>query len=188
MCHADARDHGRIAKDDRRAGEAVEESDSGAKQYRRDVDVDLVEEPGIQQLLDGVGAVDPDRFPGSSGLGLLHRACDAVGHEVDRRVRSRPSGGDVVGQDERRSPSVVPAPAFGLVEGASTGEHGTKFGPEAAKVPGARRGHLERHGVRPAGVEFGVTGAHVPVEYFGHAIVEVGDETVERHGHDCDDL
>ena len=26
------------------------------------------------------------------------------------------------------------------------------------------------------------------LEHFGHAIVEVGDVSVERHGHDCDNL
>ncbi len=56
VCNADAPDHRRVAKDDWRAGEAVEESNSGAKKNRRDVEVDFVEEPSIQQLLDGVGA------------------------------------------------------------------------------------------------------------------------------------
>src|SRR5207245_10071097 len=63
VCNADAPDHRRVAKDDWRAGEAVEESNSGAKQNRRDVDVDFVEEPSIQALLDGVGAVDTNGFP-----------------------------------------------------------------------------------------------------------------------------
>ena len=53
---------------------------------------------------------------------------------------------------------------------------------------GARPGHLERHGVRPSGVEFDVPRVEVPVEHFGHAIVEVGDVAVERHGHECDNL
>jgi hypothetical protein len=43
VCNADARDHRRVAKDDRRAGQAVEESNAGAKKNRRDVDVDFVE-------------------------------------------------------------------------------------------------------------------------------------------------
>jgi hypothetical protein len=51
VCNADARDHSRVAKDGWRAGEAVEESNSGAKKYRRDVDVDFVEQPSIQALL-----------------------------------------------------------------------------------------------------------------------------------------
>jgi len=188
VCDADARDHRRVAKNEWRAGEAVEESNSGAKKNRREVDVDLVEEPSIQALLDGVGAVDANGLPGGGGLGLAHGAFDAVDHEVYSRVGSRPSGGDVVGKHECWSPSVVSAPALGDVEGASAGEHGTKSGRETAKVLGARPGHLERHGVRPSGVDFDVARGEVPVEHFGHTIVEVGDVAVERHGHDCDNL
>jgi hypothetical protein len=47
VCHADALDRRRVAKDDWRAGEAVEESNSGAEKNRRDVDVDFVEESSI---------------------------------------------------------------------------------------------------------------------------------------------
>jgi hypothetical protein len=43
VCNADARDHRGVAKDGWRAGEMVEESNSGAKKNRRDVDVDFVE-------------------------------------------------------------------------------------------------------------------------------------------------
>jgi len=186
VCNADARDHRRIAKDGWRAGEVVEESNSGAKKNRRDVDVDFVEETGIQALLDGVSAVDPNRLPGGGGFGLVHGAFDAVGHELDRRVGPRPSGGDVVGQYECWSPSVISAPSLGDVESPSTGEHGTKSGRETAKVLGARPGHLERHGVRPSGMDFDVPRVEVPVEDLGHAIVEVCDVAVERHGHDCD--
>jgi hypothetical protein len=63
VCNADARDHRRVAKDGGRAGEVVEESNSGAKKYRREVDVDFVEEASIQALLDGVSAVDPNGLP-----------------------------------------------------------------------------------------------------------------------------
>ncbi|HSE45429.1 MAG TPA: hypothetical protein VLA89_08915 [Gemmatimonadales bacterium] len=93
-----ARNHGRVAKKDWRAGEAVNESNSGAKQQRRDVDTVFVEEPGVQALLDGVGAMDPDGLPGGGGSGLVDGAFDAISHEMDGRVGSRPSGGDVVGE------------------------------------------------------------------------------------------
>ena len=83
MCNADAPDHRRVAKDGWRGGEAVEESNSGAKKYRREVDVDFVEEASIQALLDGVSAVDPNGLPGGGGFGLVHGAFDAVGYEVD---------------------------------------------------------------------------------------------------------
>ena len=100
VCNADARDNCRVAKDGWRGGEVVEESNSGAKKNRRDVDVDFVEEASIQELLDGVSTVDPNGLPGGGGFGLVHGAFDAVGDEVDGRVGSRPSGGDVVRQDE----------------------------------------------------------------------------------------
>lgn len=51
------------------AGEAVKEPNSGAKKYRRDVDVDFVEEPSLQALLDCVRAVDPNGLPGGGGFG-----------------------------------------------------------------------------------------------------------------------
>jgi len=70
VCNADARDHRRVANDGWRAGEVVEESSSGAKKNRRDVDVDFVEEASIQELLDGVSAVDPNGLPGGGGFGL----------------------------------------------------------------------------------------------------------------------
>src|SRR5215204_4961732 len=97
VCDADARDHRRVTKEGWRAGQVVEESNSGAKKKRRDVDVDFVEETSIQALLDGVSAVDPHGLPGGSGFGLVHGAFDAVGHELDRGVGSRPSGGNLVG-------------------------------------------------------------------------------------------
>ena len=53
MGNADARDHPRVTRHGRRAGEVIKESNSGAKKNRRDVDVDFVEEHGIQALLDG---------------------------------------------------------------------------------------------------------------------------------------
>jgi hypothetical protein len=184
--HADAWGHRRVAKDGWHSGEMIKESDSGAKKNRRDVDLEFVEKAGIKALLDGVSAVDPDVLPGGGRFGLVHSAFDAVGHEMNSRVGSRPAGGDVMSKDECWSPGVISAPAVGDVESASTGEHGTKSGREAAEVLGARLGHLERHRVRPAGADFDVSRVEVPVEYFGHAIVEVGDVAVERHGHDGD--
>ncbi len=90
MCNADAPDHRRVAKDDWRAGEAVEESNSGAKKNRRDVDVDFVEEPSIQALLDGVGAVDANGLPGGGDFGLVHGDVD---ERADGNSTNRPTGG-----------------------------------------------------------------------------------------------
>src|SRR5215213_5595326 len=99
-----------------------------------------------------------------------------------------PSVGDVVGKDECWSPGVISAPASGNFEGASAGEHGTEFGRETPNVLSARPGHLERHGVRSSGVDFDLSRGEIPVKHFGHAIAEVGDVAVERHGHDGDNL
>src|SRR4051794_38559429 len=155
--HADACDHRGVAQDGRNSAETVEESNSGAEQNRRDVDVELVEEAGIQALLDGVRAMDSHGLPGGGDLGLADGAFEAIGHEVDGRVGSRPSDGDVVSQHEGRSPGVVSAPALGDVESTTTGKHGTKSGREYADVLGAWPGHPERHGMRPSGVDLDVS-------------------------------
>jgi hypothetical protein len=39
--------------------------------------VELVEEASIQELQDGVSAVDPNGLPGGGGFGLAHGAFDA---------------------------------------------------------------------------------------------------------------
>src|SRR4029077_689671 len=111
--NADALGHRGVAEDGWHTGEMIGAPNSGAKENRRDVDVELVDKASGQALLDGVSAVDPNGLPGGGGFGLVHRAFDAVGHEVDTRVGSRPSGGDVMGEDECGSPSVISAPALG---------------------------------------------------------------------------
>jgi hypothetical protein len=83
VCNADARDHGRVAKSGRRDGEVIKEPNSGTQKNCRNVDADFVEQVGIQQLLNGVSAMDANGLPGSSGFGLVHGAFDAVGYEVD---------------------------------------------------------------------------------------------------------
>src|SRR4051812_7822053 len=57
--NADARNHRRVPKEGRRAGEVIEESHSGAKKNRHDIDADFVEESSVQELLDRVCAVHP---------------------------------------------------------------------------------------------------------------------------------
>src|SRR5258708_335236 len=145
MCNADALDYGRVAEDDWGAGEVVEESNSGVEKKRCDVDVDFVEESGVEALLDGVGAVDSNGLPGGRGLGLVDGGFDPVGDEVHSRVGTRPPVGDVVGGHECRTKRVVSSPSFGLVEGASAGEQCTKFGHESVKVVCSRLAHLKRH-------------------------------------------
>jgi hypothetical protein len=109
VCNADACDYRRVAKDGWRAGEVVKESNSEAKKNRHEVDVDFVEEASIQELLDGVGAMNPNGLPGGGGFGLVHGAFDAVvevgdlaverhGHDCDnlRHCVLLSSGGNCV--------------------------------------------------------------------------------------------
>jgi len=112
VCNANSRDHGWVAKDDWRARKVVKESNSGAKKDRCNIDADFVEESSTQQLLYGVSAVDPNGLPGGGGFRLVHGAFETVGHEVDRRVGSRPAVGDVMRKHECWSPRVIPAPAW----------------------------------------------------------------------------
>src|SRR4051812_31616939 len=81
VCDADSRDHGRVAENTWCAGKAEKKSNAGAKKTRRDVDVDFVEESGVQQLLNRVGAMDRDRLPAGGCFRLVHGAFNAVGHE-----------------------------------------------------------------------------------------------------------
>src|ERR1041384_6468773 len=73
---ADAGDHRRAAEAGGCASKMVEEPHARAKQDRRDVDTELVEEAGIQQLLDGVRAMDANIPSARGGLGLLHGALE----------------------------------------------------------------------------------------------------------------
>lgn len=83
---AEAGDHGRIAEDDRSAGKVIEESNAGAEQDGGEVDVDFIDQSGVEALLDGIRAVNAHGFPGDGG-------CDAVGDKVDGRTGTRPSAG-----------------------------------------------------------------------------------------------
>ncbi len=96
-CNADARDHRWVAKHERRAGEAVEQPDSGAKKNRRDVDVAIVERASIQALLDGASSPGvPNAVPSattetkygiSDHLLCLGRPSCAVTSQRHRSVR-----------------------------------------------------------------------------------------------------
>ena len=70
-------------------------------------------------------------------------------------------------------------PSPGDLERASTREHGPESGGQVANVLGARPGQLERQGVSPSGLDFDLSRGEVPVEHFGHAIIEVGHVAVE---------
>jgi len=69
--HSDAGGDLGIAQDHRCVGEWVEESNSRAEKDRRDIDMEFVEEAGVEQLLDGVGAVDPNGLPAGVELDVI---------------------------------------------------------------------------------------------------------------------
>lgn len=188
MGDAGAGDDGGVAEEGGGGVEVVEEGDPGAEEDGGEVDGEFVEEAGVEELPDGVGSVDADVFSGGGGFGLGDGVFDAIGDEVDGRAGAGPSGGDVVGEDEGGPPSVVAAPALSFVEGAAAGEDGAETGPEAAEVGGGGGGDFKGHGVGAAGGEFDVTRGEVPVEDFVHAVIGVGDEAVEGHGHDGDEF
>lgn len=116
----------------------VEQPHSSAWQHGSQIDVDLVEQPGVQALLDRLGAVH--RFRSSNG------ALDAVGDELDCRAGSWPALGQVVGDDEGgHIPRVLASSAIGDLEGAPHGEHRADLSLQTAQVVGARPRYVERH-------------------------------------------
>ena len=56
----------RIPEDDRGVREVVEQPNSCAEQHGSQIDVDLAEQPGVQALLDRLGAVRSHRLPAGS--------------------------------------------------------------------------------------------------------------------------
>jgi hypothetical protein len=89
MRDAHTSDHGRIPEDHRRVAGLVEQRDPGSEQQRDEVDVYLVQKPGVEALPDGVAAVNAHRaFSGGSGR-LGHGAFEPVGDEVDGRESGR---------------------------------------------------------------------------------------------------
>ena len=112
MRDADTGDDGRIAEEGGRVREVVEESYSPAKQHGREIDVNRIEQPGVQALLNRLSAVYSHRLRGGGRFRPGDGAFDAVGHELDRRAGPRPPVGHLMGDDERRdTPRVLAVPA-----------------------------------------------------------------------------
>jgi hypothetical protein len=79
--------------------------------------VDLVEQPGVQALLDRLGAVHSHGLRGGSRFRSRNGALDAVGDELDCRAGPWPAVGDVVGNDESGHIEwVLAAPSVGALE------------------------------------------------------------------------
>jgi hypothetical protein len=91
VCDADARDHRRVAKDGWGDSEVVEESNSGAKKNRRDVDADFVEEAAFRSCWMVSAPWTPTDFPAAAPLAWFTALsmCDVFA--ATRRTRRRPS-------------------------------------------------------------------------------------------------
>ena len=80
--------------------EVIEEADPLAKKQRHEVDVDLVDEPSIERLLEDGRRADLDVLLAGSLPRLADGALDAIGDEDERRSLMRPIIGDGVCQHE----------------------------------------------------------------------------------------
>src|SRR5690606_846561 len=84
---AGRRDYLRPLKLDGRLAEMVEQPLPAPQQHRHQGDVDLVEEPGPQVLLDDAGsAADRHVLVARGGAGLVQGGLDPVGNEGERRA------------------------------------------------------------------------------------------------------
>src|ERR671937_721671 len=108
-----------LLKLDLGAPKVVEEASAVPKQYRNDVELELVQEPRRQVLLNDLGAApEPDILTVRGFLRPLQRPLDPVGDEVERRAPLHLHGiARVMGEDEhvvvvRR---VVSPPSFPLL-------------------------------------------------------------------------
>ena len=99
--------------------EVLEQPDAVAEEHGDEVDLKLVEQPGLEVLLgDARAAADRDVLVARGRLGLLERGLDAVGDEGEGRsslLGHRLAG--VVGEDEHR-----------VVEGGSSPHQASAFG------------------------------------------------------------
>jgi hypothetical protein len=92
------RDAGRLdrpdlLKLDLGAPEVVEEASAVPEQHRNDVELQLVQEPRRQVLLNDLGAApEPDVLTVRGLLRPLQRPLDPVGDEVERRAPSISTG------------------------------------------------------------------------------------------------
>ena len=149
--------------------------------------MNLVEKASVEALSNCLATVDAHRAVSRGRRGLCHSAFQAFGHEMDGRARAGPTIRHVVSDDECwYSPRVLAAPAVGQVEGAAAGEHRTDLTHQGPQVPGAGRGDVKcevRTGIGHVNIA-----RRIPGEDFRDTVVGISDETVERHGHDCNHL
>ena len=82
-----------LLKLDLGAPEVVEEASAAPEEHRSDVELELVQEPRRQVLLNNLGAApEPDVLTVRGLLRPLQRPVDPVGDEVERRAPSISTG------------------------------------------------------------------------------------------------
>jgi hypothetical protein len=115
--------HARIAQRHGRVYEAVEQADTFTEEDCGEINVELVEQSGVQALLDRVSAMDADRLVASRRFGLCDGSLHAIGDETHTRV-GRPPVGNMMGDDEGgHSKGMLPTPGVGGITGTPPGEH-----------------------------------------------------------------
>jgi hypothetical protein len=100
---------------------AVDQADAGAEQHGRECDGELVDQAGVQVLLDRLAAAgDADVAVAGRRTGLVERALDAVVDEVEARA-ARSLGLAAVRRPDSTSDNGVPIETIaGLVGYAGT--------------------------------------------------------------------
>ena len=169
----------------------VEEPNAAAEQDRGDADLDLVESPGPQELLDGAGGAHGDILVPRRLQGQVEGAVDAFGHETHLRVPAALRGRVVRDDEVRCVDGVTVGPAPGDVERAASGDagpgvlnpplHDRDAGIGRAEEPVATVALGPR--VHPGEQRLAAL-AHGCVE----AVARPGDVAVQRHAQAHDDL
>ena len=101
----------------------IEQPHAAAKQHRDQVNLDLIQQPGPQALLDGGGAHQADVLAACRRPCLRDGAHDAIGDEGVGRLAGRHGLRDVMCQDEQRHPGerARSSPCVGYVVGTAAG-------------------------------------------------------------------
>ena len=82
--------------------EMVKQPDTAAQQHWHEVDVEFVEQSGLEALLRDARGADGNILVPGDFLGLCYRAFDAIADEGEDRILSCPFAGDGMGHDRHR--------------------------------------------------------------------------------------
>src|SRR5262245_36494272 len=109
MRDATAFDDCRVVEHHGWMSEVAEESHAVAEKNGREIDVEFVDDSGVETLLDDVGSRDTDRLLAGDGLCLRDRILDTVEDDCDRRVVAWPAFWRAVGDEEDGNANRMPA-------------------------------------------------------------------------------